>query len=116
MHRNPVKQGGSAHRRVAQQRRSSDRFYLLEDAGPPAGERGMAEGFVSESGGVASQLKAFVVPAPSQRTRRAYPERSQWERGALPARIKSLGRLPVIVRSPNSLYRYFENKLAIKND
>ena len=34
-----------------------------------AGERGLDEDFVSESGGLASPLQAFVVPAPSQKKR-----------------------------------------------
>jgi hypothetical protein len=58
----------------------------------------MGGDFVSQSGGVALQMQAFVVPAPSQRTRRACPERSRRERGTRfvgrVSEVKNLGDCP----------------------
>jgi len=46
-----------------QWRWSSYRFYLLEEAGPVKVNEGLGKDFVSGSGGVASHLSAFAVPA-----------------------------------------------------
>ncbi len=67
MHRNPVKRGlvGAPE----QWRWSSYRFYLLDEAGPVRVNEGWTK-ISFRKGGVTSQLRTFVVPAPSQRTRR----------------------------------------------
>jgi putative transposase len=61
MHRNPVERG--LVETPEQWRWSSYRFYLLEEAGPVKVNEGLGKDFVSGSGGVASHLSAFVVPA-----------------------------------------------------
>lgn len=74
-------------------------FLPSRTAWTAAGERGMAEDFVSESGGVASRVQASVVP--TLRKERKEPALSASKgTGALallvmPGKVKSLGHPPV---------------------